>query len=91
MDALKLDPQVLEDTAAQITNYCVTQNQVMDDYLSRMSSLQNEWTDDQTIGPLLEEIRLLKSSIINLMNEIHTIYPNYFREKAEQIRRRPTF
>ena len=91
MDALKLDPQVLEDTAAQITNYCVIQNQVMDDYLSRMSSLQNEWTDDQTIGPLLEEIRLLKSSIINLMNEIHTIYPNYFREKAEQIRRRPTF
>lgn len=91
MDALKLDPNLLDETAQAITNYCNMQNQVIEDYLSKMSALQGQWTDDQTIGPLLEEIRNLKTSVVELMGQINGYYPGYFRQKAEEIRNRPTF
>lgn len=91
MDVLDLDPAVLEATAAIVEGYCNRQKSIMDDYLSSASSLSSEWTDDQTLGPLLEEIKRMKNNVITLMDEIRATYPRYFRDKAEQIRNRPKF
>ena len=90
MDILDLDPEVLDATASVIEGYCNRQKSIMDDYLSNTSALASEWTDDKTLGPLLEEIKMLKNSVVSLMDEIKTKYPAYFREKAEVIRNRPT-
>lgn len=89
MDILDLDPAVLESTATIVEGYCHRQKSIMDDYLNSTSSLSSEWTDDQTLGPLLEEIRRMKNIVTTLMDEISATYPRYFRDKAEQIRNRP--
>lgn len=89
MDILDLDPTVLESTATIVEGYCNRQKSIMDEYLSSISSLSSEWTDDQTLGPLLEEIKRMKSSVTTIMDEISATYPKYFRDKAEQIRNRP--
>ena len=91
MDVLNLDPAVLESTAAIVEGYFNRQKSIMDDYLSSTSSLSSDWTDDQTLGPLLEEIKRMKNNVTTLMDEIRATYPRYFRDKAEQIRNRPKF
>lgn len=89
MDILDLDPAVLESTATIVEGYCNRQKSIMDEYLSSTSSLSSEWTDDQTLGQLLEGIKRMKSSVTTIMDEIRATYPKYFRDKAEQIRNRP--
>ena len=89
MDILDLNPEVLESTASIIEGYCNKQKNIMETYLSSTTALSSDWTDDQTMGPLLEEIRRMKSSVEGVMDEILSTYPNYFRGKAEQIRNRP--
>ena len=91
MDVLDLNPEVLEAIASIVEGYCNRQKSIMSDYMSKTSSLSGEWTDDQTLGPLLEEINQMKSAVEGVMDEILSIYPNYFRGKAEQIRNRPKF
>lgn len=91
MDILELSPEVLESTASIIEGYCNRQKSIMADYLSNAFSLSGDWTDDQTLGPLLEEIKQMRSAVEGIMDEILSTYPNYFRGKAEQIRNRPKF
>ncbi len=91
MDDLSLDPDVLETTASIIEGYCSRQTDIMDSYLSDTTSLSSEWSDDQTLGKLLEEIKILRGNVVNVMNEIRGAYPSFFRKKAEQIRSRPKF
>lgn len=91
MDILELDPSVLDTTAVIIEGYCAKQTSIMDDYLSNTNSLSSDWTDDQTLGPLLEEIKRMRNSVVSIMEEIRRTYPQYFREKAEHIRQRPKF
>ncbi len=91
MDVLDLNPEVLEAIASIVEGYCNRQKSIMSDYMSKTSFLSGEWTDDQTLGPLLEEINQMKSAVEGVMDEILSIYPNYFRGKAEQIRNRPKF
>lgn len=89
MDNLSLDPEVLLSLATIVENYCQHQQEIMNDYVSNVSSLSSEWTDEKTLGTLLEEIRLLKSNVSKVMEEIRTTYPQYFRDRAEMIRNRP--
>ena len=89
-DILDIDPQVLEDTAIIIEGYCNKQKSIMEEYLSNISALSADWTDDKTLGPLLEEIKALKNSTTSVMDEIMSKYPAYFRQKAELIKSRPT-
>lgn len=89
MDNLDLNPEALESTASIVEGYCNKQKAIMDGYLGQTSSLSSDWTDDQTLGPLLEEIKQMKNSVERIMNEILSTYPKYFRGKAEQIRNRP--
>ena len=91
MDGFDLVPAVLESTAAIVEGYCNRQKSIMDDYLSSTSSLSSDWTDDQTLGPLLEEIKRMRNNVTTLMDEIRATYPRYFRDKAEQIRNRTKF
>lgn len=91
MDALYFDPEVLEATADIIEGYCARQKAIMDDYLKNMSALSSEWTDDQTLGTLLDEIVKMRLDVTAVMEEIRKDYPRFFREKAEQIRNRPKF
>ncbi len=85
---LEIDPEVLDTIAVIVEGYCSSQEGIMDDYLSRTSSLVSEWTDDQTFGSMLGEINSLRRSVVDLMDEIRTTYPKYFRAKAERIRNR---
>ena len=89
MDIFDLNPEVLDTTAAIIEGYCGKQREIMQDYLSNVSSLTTEWDDDKTMGGLLQEIRQMKQSVEALMDDIRSVYPDFFRRKAEQIRRRP--
>lgn len=89
MDILDINPEVLESTASIIEGYCNKQKSIMDGYLSETSSLSSDWADDQTLGPLLEEIKQMKNSVEGVMDQILSTYPAYFRGKAEQIRNRP--
>lgn len=91
MDVLDLDPAVLEATASIIEGYCAKQQSIMDNYLSSTSALSGEWTDDQTLGTLLAEIKRMRDEVTNIMDQIKAAYPKYFRSKAEQIRSRPKF
>lgn len=91
MEILDLNPDVLESTASIIVEYCNTQKNIMAEYMGNTSALSSEWTDDQTLGPLLEEIKQMREAVEDIMDEILSIYPKYFRNKAEQIRNRPKF
>lgn len=89
MDELKLDPQVLENTADLIVLYCLKQKSIMDEYLRQISRLQNEWDDDQTFGKVIQEIRQLQKSVNDIMDMIRYKYPQYFKQLAQNIRERP--
>ena len=89
MDELKLDPQVLENTASLIIIYCQKQKLIMDEYLRQISRLQGEWDDDQTIGKIIQEIRQLEKSVNDIMDMIRYKYPEYFKQLAQNIRQRP--
>ena len=43
------------------------------------------------MGTLLAEIKRLRDKVTNVMDQIRSAYPGYFRSKAEQIRSRPKF
>lgn len=88
-DILNLNPDTLDSVADIVEAYCKKQISIMDDYLRNTSSLSSGWSDDQTIGQLLKEIRNLKRQVESISGEIQSTYPAYFRNKAEQIRRRP--
>ncbi len=91
MDILDLDPEVLDVTASIVEGYCDRQASIMNEYVSNTSALSSEWTDDQTFGLLLDEVKRLKDSVVTLMEEIRGKYPQYFRERANYIRNRPKF
>ena len=91
MDILDLNPEVLEATATIIEGYCGRQKMLMEAYVKNTEGLSFEWTDDQTMGLLLDEIKHLRDNVEETMDEILAFYPGYFRDKAEQIRRRPKF
>lgn len=90
MEILNLNPDTLDSVANIVEAYCKKQISIMDEYLSKTGSLSSGWSDDQTIGQLLKEINNLKRQVESISNEIQSSYPRYFRDKAEQIRRRPT-
>ena len=90
MDELVFDPEVLFATADIIDGYCNRQKTIMEEYLSNTMALSSEWTDDKTLGPLLEEIKSMKNSVVSIMDEIRGKYPAFFRAKAQEIIDRPT-
>lgn len=84
MDVFDLNPEVLETTATIVEGYCKKQCEIMDDYMSYISSLSSEWDDDVTMGKLLEEIRQMRHSVENVMDEIRANYPGYFRKRPNR-------
>ena len=90
-DIMNLNPDILDNIAELIEKYIRFQNKIVDDYVDKMHSLQREWDDDETIGKILSEIKRIVDVITDIEDEILRIYPNYFRNKAEEIRRRPSF
>lgn len=88
-DILDLDPNVLDQTALLIEMYCKKQIEITNEYLKGISSLNDQWNDEETIGRLIQEIKLLNGKIENITDEICKTYPPFFKEKAELIRRRP--
>ena len=89
MDILELNPDVLDAVANIVEGYCSKQKSIMDTYLGNTAALSAEWTDDQTLGTMLEEIKHLKSNVEAVMDEIRATYPAYFRDRANYIRSRP--
>ncbi len=83
-----LDDHVLDTTADFIVLYCNTQKAVMDDYMKKMNTLSLEWRDDETMGKILQEIRVLTNSVDRIMETIRFKYPQYFKKQAEMIRSR---
>lgn len=89
MDILDIDPTVLESTATIIEGYCENQINIMNSYLAKTSALSSDWTDNQTLGSLINEIKSINSNVISVMDEIRIFYPMYFRDKAKQMEKRP--
>lgn len=87
-DELALDDKALEQIANLVVMYCNKQQEIINEYLQRMNSLSNEWQDDETMGKVLQEVRLLSNNIEKIMDIIRFKYPQYFRKKAEEIRAR---
>ena len=82
-DELILDDKVLEEIANFIIMYCNNQQVIINDYLQKMNSLSYEWRDDETMGKVLQEVRVLTNNVERIMDLIRFKYPQYFREKAE--------
>ena len=57
----------------------------------RRSIIVYEWQDDETIGKLLQEIRMLSNSVDKVMDIMRIKYPEYFKKQAEIIRQRPKY
>ena len=82
-DELVLDDKALEEIANFIVLYCNNQQVIINDYLQKMNSLSNEWRDDETMGKVLQEVRVLANNVERIMDLIRFKYPRYFRERAE--------
>ena len=85
-DELVLDDKALDEIANFIVLYCNSQQGIINDYLQKMNSLSSEWRDDETMGKVLQEVRMLTNSVERIMDTIRLKYPQYFRERAELIR-----
>lgn len=88
-ELLKLDPERLDQIAFLIRRYCDAQKEVMNDFFEDMSYLSTEWVDDQTMGQVLAEAKILENEILKIMDEIISYYPQFFEDKAYEIRNRP--
>lgn len=92
MEILDLNPEHLDATATIIEGYCEKQKALMDEYLASVCAVaSSNWSDDETMEPLLEAVRQLDAYITQMMDEIRKTYPAYFRQKADFIRHRPKF
>ncbi len=91
MDNLKLDAEELRVIADEISGYCSNQREILNVYYAQMMALEDSWKDDKTFGSVIEEIRLLKSNAIAIIEAINNTYPKYFRKKADEIDNRPSF
>ncbi len=88
-DDMTLDDAALEEVANTIIFYCNSQRGLIRDYLQKMNSLSSEWRDDETMGKVLSEVHMLAKSVEQIMDTVQFKYPQYFRERAAQIRARP--
>lgn len=88
-DDMTLDDAALEEVANMIVFYCNSQRGIIRDYLQKMNSLSSEWRDDETMGKVLNEVQVLAKSVERIMDTVQFKYPQYFRERAAQIRARP--
>lgn len=88
-DDLVLDDKALEEIANIVVQYCSTQRGIIRDYLQKMNGLSSEWQDDETMGKVLNEVRMLSNSVERIMDTVQFKYPQYFRERAALIRSRP--
>lgn len=91
MDNLLLDAETLFSTADIVDNYCARQRETINVYYAQIMALESEWEDDETFGGIVEEIRRLRSQTLAIIEQVHTTYPKYFRERAQQIIARPKF
>ena len=89
MDNLLLDAETLFSTADIVDDYCARQREAINVYYARIMALESEWEDDETFGGIVEEIRRLRSQTLAIIEQVHTTYPKYFRERAQQIIARP--
>lgn len=89
MDNLTLDAEALFAIADVIDSYCAKQRETINVYYAQIMALEYEWRDDETFGAITEEIKILKSQVLVILDEIYSIYPKYFRNKAQQILERP--
>ena len=90
MDVLALDPNMLDATADIIIQYCLRQKTIIDEYMRKMNTLSYEWQDDETLGQLLQEVKILSNSVNKALDIMRIQYPPYFKKQAELIRHRPT-
>ncbi len=89
-DIMTLNPEVLIGSAKIINAYCIKQEEILDDYISRINNFRGMWDDDKTMGSLCESIAVSNSQIKKLLDEINSVFPAYFQRKAEEIKNRPT-
>ena len=59
--------------------------------LQKMNSLSYEWSDDQTMGTVLQEVQMLANNIERIMDIICFKYPQVFRAKAAEQKARPSY
>lgn len=91
MDQMYLDSEVLRSIADIIDKYCRLQNSTVNDYLTKIYALSNEWQDDQTFSQLVDEIKSLANQCNHYFYEINTTYPPHFRRLADTIDARPRY
>ena len=87
-DDLVLDDNALEEIATFLVLYCNQQQVTINEYMQKMNSLSSDWQDDETIGKVLQEVRILNNNLEKIMSIIRYKYPQYFRKKAQEIRNR---
>ena len=90
MDNMTLDPEVLKSVANTITIYTQRQKEIMNNFLRNVSNLGSEWQDDETFYSLIQEIMKLKSDFHAKMESVN-VYATIFKNRAEEIERRPKF
>ena len=90
-DNMTLDANELRAVADEISGYCARQREILNVYYAQMMALEDSWKDDKTFGAVIEEIRLLRSSVTSIIDTVNNTYPKYFRKKADDIDNRPTF
>lgn len=90
-DNMTLDANELRTVADEISGYCARQREILNVYYAQMMALEDSWKDDKTFGTVIEEIRLLRSSVTSIIDTVNNTYPKYFRKKADNIDNRPTF
>lgn len=91
MDDLILDSESLFNIADIIDAYCAKQREVVNVYYAQIMALESEWRDDDTFGAMVEELNVLRTEAIAILEEVYATYPKYFRARAQRILERPIY
>ena len=91
MDQMILDPQILRTVASTIRAYCSKQEATLEEYISKINSLSDQWQDDETFSQMQAHIRQMTDQCKTSFQEVSGMYPQLFEKMAELIDRRPAF
>ena len=87
-DEIKIDPNVLRLVMSFIQNYTSKQQNLINEYVSKMKKLSYDWDDPKGYGDLIQNLDKICGNAINNLEQINAVYRKFLYDEVLDIERR---
>ena len=87
LDQMKIDPNVIEFFISVIDNYSREQEEILNDYISKMKRIYNDWDDPEGYVEMMKEMEHVSKKSIKILEQIRTTYKKFYYDEVLDIRK----